>query len=148
MKDILEDNKIAYKINPKDYMEYSKIKAHYLMEYTDIDIFYLFLKKEDYPSFKDEHKLCSFFKKHEVDYTRGTSKTTLLFIKQIIVEGNKETDQKIIYISPSFKPNPDDNLLEGNEVINMQGLKTDSEPAADPEPASTPHQEVAATTTI
>lgn len=146
LKDILKDNKIAYKINPKDYMEYSKIKAHYLMEYTDVDISYLFLKKEDYPSFKNEHKLCSFFKKHEVDYTRGTSKTTLLFIKQIIVEGNKEKEQKIIYINPSFKSSPDDNLSGYNKVVNLQGLKADSKHATDPEPVPTPQQEVAATT--
>ena len=105
IEDILENNKVLYKINPRLYAQYTQIFADYLLEYKDIDILYLFVVKErDYPKFENEHKGCSFFKKYHTDYTRGTAKTTLLLMNKI-EHFNLEYETKTeIYRSASYKP--------------------------------------------
>jgi len=105
IEDILENNKVLYKINTKSYAQYTQIIADYLLEYKDINIFYLFIIKERiYPKFENEHKGCSFFKKYNTDYTRGTAKTTLLLMNKI-EHFNLEYETKTeIYRSASYKP--------------------------------------------
>ena len=46
------------------------------------------------PSIEDECRGCSFFKKHEKDYRKGTSGTKLL-LNQKYIDRDKETEQKI-----------------------------------------------------
>lgn len=101
---ILEDNKVIYKINPREYRNYSTIIADYLLEYQDIDIYYLFVIKERMtPKFDNEHKGCSFLKKDKADYTRGTAKTTLLLLNKILNYGKDKQEEIQIYINPSYK---------------------------------------------
>lgn len=109
LEKILEDNKVAYKINPKELVKYSSIVADYLMEYKDSDTYYLFIVKERYnPQFDGEHKGRSFFKKDRVDYTTGTSKCTLLLMHKIYNFGTEQQNEIEIFRNPSYKPEFDE----------------------------------------
>lgn len=106
IENIIESNKVAYKINPKEYIKFTSIKADYLLEYKDLtNVFYLFLVKEKLnPRFEKEHKCCSFFKKDKTDYTVSTAKTTLLLLSKI-EDFCTTSERKIeIYRNPSYKP--------------------------------------------
>ena len=100
LKDMVETNSTTYLINQKLYSQYTKIKADYLCEQNFLNgIFYLFfIIEKNYPKFKNECKASSFFKKHNIDYTKGTSKTTILLIEKI-VDGRTLK----IYQNPSYK---------------------------------------------
>lgn len=106
IENIIENNKVAYKINPTEYIKYTSIKAEYLLEYKDImDTFYLFLVEEKQnPRFEKEHKCCSFFKKDNFDYTVRTAKTTLLLLNKIEDFGTTSERKIEIYRNPSYKP--------------------------------------------
>lgn len=100
LKDMIEGDSITYLINTKRYITYTTIRADYLCEHkVDVGILYLFLVIERYyPIFKNECKGCSFFKKHEHDYTIGTSKTTTLLIEK----EEKGKDKVTIFRNPVF----------------------------------------------
>lgn len=84
LKEMIESNSMYYLIHGNKYIQYTSIKADYLCEYNHIkNIVYLFLIHErKYPKFYGECKGCSFFIKHDHNYTIGTSKTTVLLIQK------------------------------------------------------------------
>lgn len=96
---MIDSNSITYLINARRYIAYTNIKADYLCERKkDSEILYLFLVLERrYPKFKNECKGCSFIRKHDYDYTMGTSKTTTLLIEKI-----ENKDSKVIYRNPAY----------------------------------------------
>lgn len=100
LKDMIEGDTITYLINAKRYIAYTSIKADYLCEHkVSPDILYLFLVMEKYhPIFKNECKGCSFFRKHDYDYTVGTSKTTTL-----LIEKEEKGENKVaIFRNPAY----------------------------------------------
>lgn len=106
LETMLEENSVAYKINPRAYFNYTEIFADYLLEYKKENIFYLFVVKERLsPRFEKEHKGCSFFKKDYTDYTRGTAKTTLLMINKIEHFGTDYENKIEIFRNPAYKVN-------------------------------------------
>ena len=100
LKKMIESNSFYYLINSREYIRYTKIKADYLCEHKQQqNVLYLFLVIEKlYPKFKNECKGCSFFTKHDCDYSVGTSKTTTLLIEKIEKENNT-----IMFRNPSYK---------------------------------------------
>lgn len=99
LEEMIESNSITYLINAKRYIAYTDIKADYLCEHlSDNEVFYLFLVKERSPKFENECKGCSFFRKHEYDYTIGTAKTSTLLIEKV-KDGKKST----IYRNPVYR---------------------------------------------
>lgn len=113
LQTMLESNSVVFRINPKDYARYTKIKANYLFTYTHLDIhelyFFSFIETRN-PRFEDECKGCSFFKKHEVDFTQGTSKSTTLLINKILNYRKKEETTIEIYRNPSYEEVTGNNL--------------------------------------
>lgn len=103
LKDMIEGDSITYLINAKRYIAYIAIKADYLCEHkVSLDILYLFLVMERYhPIFKNECKGCSYFKRHDYDYTIGTSKTTTLLIEK----KEEGKDKIIIFKNPVYVEN-------------------------------------------
>lgn len=100
---MFDSNSITYLIHSKKYVMYTRIKADYLCEQKlkDGSIIYLFLILEKrIPKFENECRGCSFFKKHNTDYTNGTSKTTTL-----LIEKNLNDNIEVIYRNPSYKEN-------------------------------------------
>lgn len=94
---------ISYRINPKDYIKYTTIQADYLFEYKKVipQIFYFFsVIEKSNPRFTNECKGCSFFCKHKIDYTKGTSKTTILMITKITKD---DETRELKYKSASYK---------------------------------------------
>ena len=108
LQTMLESNSIAFLINPKDYMRFTKIKADYLFTYkypgAEDLYFFSFIERKN-QKFKDECKGCSFFKKHSVDFTKGTSKTTTLQINKILNHRKKEETITELYKNPTYKQN-------------------------------------------
>ena len=100
LRDMIESNSFYYLINAREYIRYTTIKADYLCEHKEsLRVLYLFLVIERlYPKFKNECKGCSFFTKHDCDYTVGTSKTTTLMIEKI-----ENENTTIIFKSPSYQ---------------------------------------------
>lgn len=102
---IFDSNTVSYLINHNEYKKYTSIKADYLFEYKNIecDVFYFFSFIERMrPRFQNECKGCSYFKKHETDFTKGTSKTTVLMITKIEnyrEEGLEKSYIKILLIN-------------------------------------------------
>lgn len=109
ISEMLENNKVLYKINPRKYSAYTTIKSDYVLEYNKIEekisnILYLFLIMErNSPRFENEHKCCSFFRKYKTDYTCGTMKTTLLVIEKIQNFNTEIAETFLIYKNPSYK---------------------------------------------
>ncbi len=103
---MLESNAVVFLINPKDYARYTQVKADYLFTYRYLDIhelyFFSFMETKN-PKFKNECKGCSFFKKHDVDFTKGTSKTTTLMVNKILNYRRKEETMVEIFKSSSYK---------------------------------------------
>lgn len=97
---MFESNSITYLIHQQQYVEYTTIKADYLCEYMIVDgTIYFFSKIQKInPKFDNECKGCSFFKKHQTDYTKGTSKTTVLLIEKIVDEKSTEVFRNPAYI--------------------------------------------------
>ncbi len=100
INEIFESKVVTYLINPQQYIQYTNIKADYLCEQKNVDeILYLFLAIEkNNPTSIKECRAISFFKKHRTDYTKGTSKTTVLLIEKI--ENGKTTQ---IFRNPNFR---------------------------------------------
>lgn len=100
LKEMIEGDTITYLINAKQYIKYTSIKADYLCEHkANLDILYLFLVMErHYPIFKNECKGCSLFRKHDYDYTVGTSKTTTLLIEK----EERGVDKIVIFRNPAY----------------------------------------------
>lgn len=82
LEEILDSCQFLFRINPKEYIKYTTIYADYLCKYIlpeDIEShLYFFSVKAASSHIEDEYRGCSFFKGHEIDYTRGTSETKLL----------------------------------------------------------------------
>lgn len=114
IKSILENNQITYLINPKEYAKYTRIKANYLIEHKELvpDIFYLFLIKRCDSEIENDHRGCSFFKKHKTDFTRGTAKAVLLIMDRVTRVGKDQTISEEIYRNPNYK---EDNSSENND---------------------------------
>ncbi len=100
LKEMIESNAFYYLINSREYIRYTRIKADYLCEHKQqSDILYLFLAIEKlYPKFENECRGCSFLKKHDCDYSVGTSKTTTLLIEKI-----EKENSTIIFKNPSYQ---------------------------------------------
>lgn len=100
LKDMIEGDTITYLINAKRYITYTSIKADFLCEHKlGLDILYLFLVLEKYhPVFENECKGCSFFRKHDYDYTIGTSRTTTLLIEK----EERDADKIVIFKNPVY----------------------------------------------
>lgn len=103
---MLEDGSAVFLINPNEYSRYTTIKADYLFKYTYLNVHELYffsIIERLSPRFENECKGCSFFKKHDTDFTKGTSKTTTLIIRKII-NFRKEQELAIeIFRNPSYK---------------------------------------------
>lgn len=106
LQSMLESNAVVFLINPKDYARYTQVKADYLFTYRYLDIhelyFFSFMETKN-PKFKNECKGCSFFKKYDVDFTKGTSKTTTLMVNKILNYRRKEETMVEIFKSSSYK---------------------------------------------
>lgn len=100
LEQMIDSDSITYLINAKRYITYTEIKADYLCErIVNNDIIYLFLVKERrYPKFKNECKGCSYFRKHDYDYTIGTAKTTTLLIEKIENGKNRVVFRNPVYV--------------------------------------------------
>ena len=99
LEGMIDANSITYLINARRYIARTSIKADYLCERKiNSEVLYLFLVMErQYPKFKNECKGCSFFRKHDYDYTVGTSKTTTLLIEKM-----EDGNSKAIYRNPAY----------------------------------------------
>lgn len=108
LQEMLESNSVVFLINPKDYARYTKIKADYLFTYKYLEMnelyFFSFIETRN-PRFENECKGCSFFKKHDVDFTKGTSKTTTLMINKVLNYRRKEEHVIEIFKNSSYKEN-------------------------------------------
>lgn len=107
LKELVEGCNLLFLIHPTEYIKYTKIFAHYLCEYQLPEdsscILYLFLIKNNFPKVEFECKCCSFFKKHEIDFRKGTSETKLLLVqKYIYVDTENEIIQEL-FRNPSYK---------------------------------------------
>lgn len=100
LQDMFNSNSITYLIHNKMYVKYTTIRADYLcVQNTEQGIIYLFsVIERKSPRYVNECRGCSFFKKHDTDYTNGTSKTTTLLIEKHIND-RIET----VYRNPSYK---------------------------------------------
>ena len=107
LESMLDSCELTFLINPKEYAEYTRIKADFLFEYSFLIeepvTIYLFLVREAYPQVYNECKGCSFFRKHEIDFRRGTSKTTVLLIEKYENVDVIEQTCKILYKNPAYK---------------------------------------------
>lgn len=94
LEEMLDACDVLFKINYNQYIRYTRIRADYLCEYKMKDIsddcIYLFLIKY----VMNDYKCCSFFKKHNVDFTKGTSQMKLLYNEKIINPG-KENEKRV-----------------------------------------------------
>lgn len=100
LQKMFDSNSITYLIHSKRYVTYTRIRADYLCEYKMEDgiIYFFSVIERKSPKFKGECKGCSFFKKHNTDYTNGTSKTTTLLIEKYIND-----NVEIVYRNTSYK---------------------------------------------
>lgn len=106
LEEMLDSNTVTYLINPKEYQKYSNIKADYVFEYINLElqIFYFFvIIEKKFPHFTNECRGCSFFKKHKVDYTKGTARTTVLMITKFIRFNTIQQIKEIKYKNPTYR---------------------------------------------
>lgn len=96
-----------YRINIKEYSKYTDIKSDYLSILESLDELsaeiYYFLVHNYTKTLPSRFVSCSLFRKTDKDYTKGTSKTTLLLLEKI-------TDIKLgtcmeLYRNPHYKEN-------------------------------------------
>lgn len=94
IEEMLDSCNLLFKINYNEYIKYTRIRADYLCEYKlpeNVDVcLYLFLIK----SMIEDYMGCSFFRKHNIDFTKGTSEMKLLFNEKVINCG-KENEERI-----------------------------------------------------
>lgn len=107
LESILDSCELAFLINPKEYAKYTRIKADFLFEHNflleESIILYLFLVRESSPQISNECKGCSFFKKHEIDFRRGASKTTVLIVEKYENVDTIEQKCKILFKNSAYK---------------------------------------------
>lgn len=98
---LLDNSQIFFKIIKSEYMKYTNIKADYLcsfvMDKNEDKRMYLFLKRIDEATI--EYRCCSLFKEHNIDYQRGTTKTTVLLVEKQWKSG----DSNCMYKHPRFE---------------------------------------------
>lgn len=106
LEEILDSTNFVFLINLKEYIKYTKIKANFLFKHDFVSkeptILYLFLIKENSPKICNEYKGCSFFKKHDKDFSRGTSRTTILFIEKYRNADKPNQEEEILFINPTY----------------------------------------------
>ena len=82
LEEMLDSSQFLFLINHKEYLKYTKIYADYLCEYflpeNQNECLYFFTVKVLSTTVLNEVAGCSFFKKHDVDYTKGAAETKLL----------------------------------------------------------------------
>ena len=104
---MLDNCNPIFLINPVEYVKYTRIRADYLYEYSvpdsTTDILYFFLIKSNDPPTKDIYMGCSFFKKRDKDYRRGTTQTKLLLNEKIINVGTPQEEIMELYRNPIYK---------------------------------------------
>ena len=107
LEEILDSAQLVFLINPREYLKYTKIYANYLCVYAlpnnKIDTLYLFLVKDVHSKVDNACKACSFFKKHDTDYTRGTAQAKLLLSEKILNLGTPLEKRMEIYRNPIYK---------------------------------------------
>ena len=107
LEEMLDSCQFVFLINHNEYIKYTRIYADYLCEHilseNEKGKLYFFVVKMRNPSIEDECRGCSFFKKHEKDYRKGTSGTKLL-LNQKYIDRDKETEQKIeLFRHPNYE---------------------------------------------
>lgn len=97
LEHILDNGKLIFQINKNKYIQFSTIKADFLLRYeVDIILDFFTVKNDIYQNYVG----CSFFKEHTLNYTQGTSKSTLL--KNVKI--NNDSDEEIVlYQNPNYK---------------------------------------------
>lgn len=107
LESMLDSCELTFLINPKEYAEYTRIKADFLFEYNflleEAVTIYLFLVRESYPQVYNECKGCSLFRKHEIDFRRGASKAKVLLIEKFENVDTIDQKCKILYKNPAYK---------------------------------------------
>lgn len=106
LEEMLDSSKVLFQINHMEYIQYTTIRANYLCEYqlteNEIGILYFFIVKESHGKVKNEYRGCSFFKKHETDYKRGTSETKLLLNIKLLDIGKESKTEMELYRHPHY----------------------------------------------
>lgn len=105
LEEMLDNNKITFLINAKEYILYTNIRADYLFEYLldSETTLYFFSRESSFPKVENECLGCSFFKKSLKDYRKGTIPTTLLCNEKIIYEKKPNIVENIIlYKRPNY----------------------------------------------
>lgn len=107
LESMLDSCELTFLINPKEYARYTKIKANFLFEHDfmleEPVILYLFLVKESSPQTCNECKGCSFFKKHEIDFRRGASQTTVLLVEKYKNVDTVDQEGKVLFRNLSYR---------------------------------------------
>ena len=107
LEEMLDSNQFMFLINHKEYLKYTKIYADYLCEYflpeNQKECLYFFTVKVLNPVILNEVAGCSFFKKHEIDYTKGTSETKLLLNQKLLNYGTSQEKCIELYRHPKYK---------------------------------------------
>lgn len=105
LEEMLDSSQFLFLINHREYKKYTKICADYLCQYFlpdgEQECLYFFIVKHICSQLENECAGCSFFKKHEIDYTRGTSETKLLLNEKIVDFENGKTIKEL-YRHPQF----------------------------------------------
>ncbi|MCM1046105.1 MAG: PBECR4 domain-containing protein [Candidatus Gastranaerophilales bacterium] len=113
LESMLDSCELTFLINPKEYAKYTKIKADFLLENNislrETIILYLFLVKESSPQICNECKVCSFFRKHEIDFRRGTSKATMLLVEKYENVDTVNQECTVLFRNPAY--------IEGQGII-------------------------------
>lgn len=106
LEEMLDSCRFHFLINHNEYIKYTRIYADYLCEYELPELkqeyLYFFTIKCKYSKIENEYRGCSFFKKHDIDYRRGTSETKLLLNEKITNIGKETENVKEIYRHPKY----------------------------------------------
>lgn len=107
LEEMIDSCQFLFLINHHEYIKYTKIYADYLCEYllpeNREDCLYFFSVKNTRPKIENECGGCSFFKRHTIDFRRGTSETKLLLNEKINNVGQKEEFVTEIYRHPKYE---------------------------------------------
>lgn len=107
LEKMLDSCELTFLINPKEYAKYTKIRADFLFEHNfsleESVVLYLFLVKESSPYICNECKACSFFRKREIDFSRGASKTTVLFVEKYENVNAVDQEGKVLFRNPTYR---------------------------------------------
>jgi hypothetical protein len=107
LENMLDSCELIFLINPKEYAKHTKIKANFLFEHdfmlNEPITLYLFLVKKTSPKICNECKGCSFFRKHEIDFRRGTSQTTILLVEKYKNVDTIDQEGEVLFRNPSYR---------------------------------------------